>query len=231
MLEQIAQQSQTFFTGPIATFLFAALGRTLLMTLVGCSIGFAAGLGIAVLRRTKSRILAPARMMAMLLVETFRRMPFLVILILVLFGSQLLVPELSLLGIATVAATLAATAFLSEIIRGGLDSVPPTQVEGAETLNLSAWHIFWLVVLPQSWRVILPPAAAFMVMFIKDTSLASHLGVVELTFSGKILVNRGFSPVLGFGAVLLLYFALSWPLGRLAAWLETRLAPSRTAQP
>jgi polar amino acid transport system permease protein len=227
MLDRLVEQAPAFFTAANAAFLLTALGRTLLMTAIGCSLGFLFGLGIAVLRRTRSRALAPARAAAMLVVETFRRLPFLVILILVLFATQILAPELSLLGIATVAVTLAATAFLSEIIRAGLESVPRAQSEGAEALNLSAWQTFWLVMLPQSWRVILPPAAAFMVMFIKDTSLASHLGIVELTFSGKILVNRGFSPVLGFGAVLLLYYALSWPLGRLAARLEARLAPSR----
>ena len=83
-----------------------------------------------------------------------------------------------------------------------------------------------MVILPQSWKVILPPASAFIVMFIKDTSLASQLGVIELTFAGKILVNKGFSPVLGFGVVLICYFALSYPLSRFASYLERRLASS-----
>ncbi len=83
-----------------------------------------------------------------------------------------------------------------------------------------------LVILPQSWKVILPPATAFIVMFIKDTSLASQLGVIELTFAGKMLVNRGFSPVLGFGAILICYFLLSYPLSRFAAYLEKRIASS-----
>ena len=63
-------------------------------------------------------------------------------------------------------------------------------------------------------------------MFIKDTSLASQLGVIEMTFAGEMLVNRGFSPVLGFGAVLVCYFAMSWPLSRLAIRLEKRLEAS-----
>jgi polar amino acid transport system permease protein len=82
-------------------------------------------------------------------------------------------------------------------------------------------------VLPQAWKVILPPAIAFGVMFIKDTALASQMGIVELTFAGKVLVNRGVPPALGFGAVLLCYFALSYPLTRLGAHLERRLATSR----
>jgi polar amino acid transport system permease protein len=227
MSPDLPGQLAALLTWSNAAFLVGALARTLIMTVIGCSLGFAFGLGIAVLRRSRGAGLAPARWAALLFVETFRRLPFLVTLILALFATQQIAPELSLLGIATVAVTLAATAYLSEIVGAGLDAVPDPQREGAEALNLSAWQTFWLVVLPQSWRVILPPAAAFMVMFVKDTSLASHLGVVELTFSGKILINRGFSPVLGFGAVLILYFLISWPLGRLAARLETILAPSQ----
>jgi polar amino acid transport system permease protein len=134
------------------------------------------------------------------------------------------VPGVSLLGIATVAVCLLSTAFLSEIVRAGLESVPRQQVEGARTLNFNSLQTLVKVILPQSWRVILPPAAAFVVMFIKDTSLASQIGVIELTFAGKMLVNRGFSPVLGFGAILASYFLLSYPLSRLAAALEKRLA-------
>lgn len=208
-------------------FLAAALGRTLWMTLVGCTIGFVIGMLLAILRRTRAPLLAPLRWAAALYVETFRRIPFLVILILVLFSVQAFAPELSLLGIATIAVTLAATAYLTEIVGAGLDAVPRPQVESAEVLGLSWFDTLRHVVLPQAWSVILPPVAAFMVMFVKDTALASHLGVVELAFSGKILVNKGFSPLVGFGAVLVLYALISWPLGRIASYLESRLAASR----
>jgi len=65
---------------------------------------------------------------------------------------------------------------------------------------------------------VLPPAFAFMVMFIKDTSLASQMGVVELTFTGKVLMNRGFSPFLVYGAPRA-YFILSTQLSRLGVYL------------
>lgn len=229
MFEKLLAEAPTFFTPSNAGFVLAALWRTLVMTFIGCSAGFVFGLLLALARGARSRAMLPLRWLATLYVELFRRIPFLVILVLVLFGVQPLFPETSLLGIATIAVTLLATAFLSEIIRAGLESVPAQQIEGSAAMNFSRWQTLWLVVLPQSWKVILPPAGAFVVMFIKDTSLASHLGVVELTFSGKILVNRGFSPVLGFGAILILYFAISYPLSRLAARLETRLAPSRNS--
>jgi polar amino acid transport system permease protein len=227
MLEQLAAEAPRFFTWANLQFLLAAAGRTLAMTLIGCGIGFVCGLGIAVLRRSTARWLAPLRALAVVYVETFRRIPFLVILFVVLYAIQPLAPAASLLTIATVAICLLSTAFLSEIVRAGLDSVPRQQIEGAHALNFGPARTLVQVVLPQAWRVILPPAVAFAVMFIKDTSLASHLGVVELTFAGKIFVNRGFSPVLGFGAILLFYFALSYPLSRLGAHLEKRLAPAR----
>jgi polar amino acid transport system permease protein len=197
------------------------------MTVVGCTIGFVIGMGLAILRRTRAPLLAPLRWAAALYVETFRRIPFLVILILVLFSVQAFAPDLSLLGIATIAVTLAATAYLTEIVGAGLDAVPRPQIESAEVLGLSWFDTLRHVVLPQAWSVILPPAAAFMVMFVKDTALASHLGVVELAFAGKILVNKGFSPLVGFGAVLVLYALISWPLSRIATYLESRLAASR----
>ena len=227
MIARLWAQVPDFFTAETASFLAAALGRTLLMTVIGCSLGFAIGMALAVVRHSRLPALAPLRLLAAAYVEIFRRIPFLVILIFVLFSVQAVAPDLSLLGIATLAVVLVASAYLAEIVRAGFESVPQPQVESAEVLGLSAWQRFSLVVLPQSWRVILPPAAAFMVMFVKDTALASHLGVVELAFAGKILVNRNFSPVYGYGSVLILYFLLSWPLGRAALWLESRLAVSR----
>lgn len=227
MIEGLLAQAPDFFSIDTAAFLGLALLRTLSMTIIGCGFGFALGMALAILRSSVSPTMAPFRWLAAAYVEGFRRVPFLVILIFVLFLIQAVAPDLSLLGIATIAVVLVASAYLAEIIRSGFESVPRPQIESAEVLGLSPTQRFRLVVLPQSWRVILPPAAAFMVMFIKDTALASHLGVVELAFAGKILVNRNFSPVYSYGSVLVLYFLLSWPLGRAALWLESRLAVSR----
>lgn len=226
MFDRILQEAPEFFAGSNVMFIAEAMGRTLAMTLIGCGVGILFGLLIAVLRTSSSRALLPLRAIAVLYVETFRRIPFLVILFVVMFVIEPLVPGTSLLGIATISVCLLSTAFLSEVIRSGLESVPPQQIEGAKSLNFSFLQTLFMVILPQSWKVILPPAAAFVVMFIKDTSLASQLGVVELTFAGKMLVNRGFSPVLGFGAILVAYFLLSYPLSRFAAYLEKRLAAS-----
>ena len=128
--------------------------------------------------------------------------------------------SVSLFAIAVIGICIISTAFLSEIIRAGFESVPRQQVEAAAVMNFSRWQTVRHVVLPQAWKVILPPAVAYAVMFIKDTSLASQFGVVELTFAGKVLNNRGFSAILVFGTVLLALFRPVLPAepARAAGW-------------
>lgn len=227
MIETILSEIPRFFTWPNLVFLGEAAGRTLMLSVVGCLIGFALGFALACIRQSRSRWFAPLRLAAIAYTEVFRRIPFLVILFLVLFAIQVVAPNASLFTIALVGVTIVSTAFLSEIIRAGFDSVPRQQVEAAEVMNFSRWQIIHMIVAPQAWKVILPPGFAFMVMFIKDTALASQVGVVELTFTGKVLSNRGFSATLTFGTILLAYFILSYPLTRLGRYLETRLASPR----
>tara|TARA_R110002020_G_scaffold24424_8_gene80454 strand:- start:10525 stop:11214 length:690 start_codon:yes stop_codon:yes gene_type:complete len=227
MIETLINEIPRFFTASNVSFLAAAAGRTLLLSLAGCLIGGAIGFILVCIRQTRSAWLAPLRVTAIAYTEIFRRIPFLVILFLVLFAIQVVAPTASLFTIALTGVCIVATAFLSEIIRAGFESVHREQIEAAEVMNFSRMQVIFMVMAPQAWKVILPPAFAFMVMFVKDTALASQIGVVELTFTGKILSNRGFSATLTFGVILLLYFALSYPLTRLGRYLEKRLAAPR----
>ena len=228
MLGRVVEEIPRFFTYYTTLFLLQAMLRTIGLTLVGCFFGFTCGLLIAALRITRSRLLLLPRLTVTVYVETFRRIPFLVILFIVVFVVQAVNTDVSLFTIALIAICLLSTAFMSEIIRSGLESVPRQQVEAAAVLNFGFWRTLLTVLLPQAWRVILPPGFAFVVMFIKDTSLASQMGVVELTFTGKVLMNRGFSSFLVYGTVLCAYFILSYPLSRLGGYLETRLASPRS---
>jgi polar amino acid transport system permease protein len=101
------------------------------------------------------------------------------------------------------------------------------QWDAAAAMNFSLWQTLWHVVMRQAWKVVLPPAFSFFILFIKDTALASQIGVLELTYAAKVLNNKGFSAALVFGSVLVLYFALSYPLTRLGVWMEARLATRR----
>ena len=137
--------------------------------------------------------MVPVKAVLWLYCLLFRRTPFLVTLMLVFFAGQSMHVNASTFDVAWVSIGLIAAAFLSEIIRGGLESVHPDQWQAARALNFSHWQTLAYVILPQAWRVILPPTFAFFVMFIKDTALASQIGVMELTAAGKVLGNKGLS--------------------------------------
>ncbi|MDP6027265.1 MAG: amino acid ABC transporter permease [Arenicellales bacterium] len=225
MVERILNEIPRFFEYYSAIFLLKAMATTLLMTLLGVGLGFLLGFLIVYLRQTPGMFWLPVRIIAITYVEVFRRIPFLVILYLVLFFIQAVSPNASLFTIATIGICMLSIAYTSEIIRAGFESVPRQQVEAASAMNFSRWKILRNVIVPQSWPVILPPAFAYMVSFIKDTALVSQIGVVELTFAGKVMNNRGYSALLVYGTILILYFILSYPLTRLGAHLEKRLAP------
>lgn len=227
MFDLIIEQAPRFFTADNIKLLAMAAGNTLLLTAIGCTIGAICGFIITLLRTAESKWLLPLKLLAIFYVELFRRIPFLVVLFIVLFSIQAVAPRSSQFVIATIAICLVSTAFLSEIIRAGFESVPRQQLEAAQTLNFSRLLTVRQVILPQAWKVILPPAIAFFVMFIKDTALASQMGVLELMFAGKTLNNRGFSSFMVFGTVLAIYYLMSWPLSRLGKYLEKRLAPAR----
>ncbi|WP_422372400.1 amino acid ABC transporter permease [Hoeflea sp.] len=226
-MDRLIEQIPRFFTSSNIMMLAEAAWMTLAITVVGCLIGFGLALLLVYLRQTPGLWALPLRMVCVTYVEFFRRIPFLVIVYLVLFFIQALTPNASLFSIAVIAICLYAIAYTADIIRGGLESVPQTQVEAARAMNLSRFQTTFMIVLPQAWPVIIPPSIAFAVSFIKDTALVSQIGVFELTFRGKELNNQGYSGVLVFGTIALCYFILSFPLTLLGQHLEKRLATPR----
>ena len=226
-MERILEQAPHFFTADNLRLLAEAAGMTLAMTLVGCLIGFALAFVLVYLRQTPGLWALPIRALCIAYVEIFRRIPFLVVVYLVLFFIQAITRDASLFTIAVTAICIYAVAYTADIIRGGIESVPRAQVEAAQAMNLSRLRIMTMVVLPQAWPVIVPPAIAFAVAFIKDTALVSQIGVFELAFRGRELNNQGFSGILVFGTIALCYFILSFPLSMLGQHLEKRLATPR----
>ena len=228
MLQQIIDEAPRFFGYYNVLFLLQAFAATFLLSLAGCVLGFALGFLLVVTRRTADWRLAPARGLMVVFTEAFRRIPFLVTLMLVFFAFQALKFDVSMFTVALFSVCLIATAFITEIVRAGLDSVHRNQWDAAAAMNFTYIETLRYIVVPQAWKVMLPPAFSFFVLFIKDTALASQIGVVELTFAGKVLANKGFPAALTFGTILVLYFLLSWPLARFGRWMEVKLATTRT---
>jgi polar amino acid transport system permease protein len=208
-------------------FLARAFFYTAMLSLVGCGLGFIIGFGLAVLRNARIVGFAPLRWLGTLYVELFRRIPFLVKLMVIFFAFQLAGADVSAFLVAAVTVALSASAFAAENVRAGLESVHANQWDAAEAMNMGGLTALRRVILPQAWRIIIPPSMTYSVGLVKSTSIASQIGVFELTYAAKIMNQKGFSATLCFGSILVLYFVLCYPLNLLAERLETRLAPTR----
>jgi polar amino acid transport system permease protein len=217
-----------FATWPNLFFLVRAALDTLVLSIFGCVAGFLLGFVLAILRQTAGVSLLSVRLLGFVYVEMFRRIPFLVTLFLVFYALQALRLDVSVFWVAAITTTVIGTAYLAEVIRSGFATVLREEWEAAAGMNFTLLQTLRYVVIPQAWRVILPPAFAFFLSFIKDTALASQIGVVELTYAAKVFNNRGFSPSIAFGSVLVAYFIISYPLARLGKRMERRVAVSRT---
>lgn len=200
---------------------------TLSLSLIGCGVGFLAGFGLALLRHPRIVPFAPARWLALVYTETFRRIPFLVKLMVVFFAFQFAGFNASMFTVAATTVALSAAAFASENVRAGLESIHPNQWDAAETMNMGGLTALRRVVLPQAWAVIIPPSMTYSVGLVKSTSIASQIGMFELTYAARIMNNKGISAALAYGTILILYFVICYSLNRFALWLETRHATAR----
>lgn len=167
----------------------------------------------------------PLRILGRAYVELFRGSPLLIQMLFVYFGAASLgLPFVSVLAAAVLALTLYEAAYIAEIFRAGIQSVPTGQVEAAKVLGLSRHDTFLHVVLPQAMRVSRAPLVGQYIALIKDSSLAIAIGFAELLRQGQAIVDRVGQPIEVYLTVAALYFAICYPLSLLVLHIE-RKAP------
>ena len=138
--------------------------------------------------------------------------PLVVLLFIAYFGLTTLGLEVPPLAGAALGLTLFAGAFLGEIWRGAIAAVPDGQWQSAAALGLRWRQAMRLVIAPQATRAAIPPTVGFLVQLVKNTSLASLIGYIEVTRAGQLVSNATFAPLPVFLTVAALYFALCFPL-------------------
>ena len=200
-------------------YLIAAAQWTVLLSLLAFAGGALVGLPVALMRVSPNRALRAA---AGGYIQLVQGTPLLILLFLTYFGLGILGYKLAPLVAAGLALTLYAAAFLGEIWRGCIEAVPRTQWEASDCLGLDRFQQYVYVILPQAVRMAIPPTVGFMVQIVKNTSLASVVGFVELTRAGQIVNNSTFEPFVIFTIVAAIYFALCYPLSLAARALERR---------
>jgi polar amino acid transport system permease protein len=202
-------------------FILEAARWTIALSLIAFAGGSVGGLLVA-LARTSERPVLQRITGAFILI--FQGTPLLLQLFLIFFGAPVLGMDINPWIAASIALVLNSSAFLGEIWRGCIQAVPRGQWEAAEALGLHYAARMRRVILPQAFRIALPPTVGYMVQIIKATSLAAIIGFAEVTRTGQVINNATFQPLIVFSVVAAIYFVLCWPLSLLAARIERRQA-------
>ena len=208
------------FTFNELLYLLQATQWTIAITLISFVGGSIVGLLIMFLEVAGNRL---ARWAGTVYVELFQGTPLLAQLFVVYFGFSLFGYDVSPWVAVAAAFTLWSAAFLGEIWRGCVEAIPRAQWEASASLGLGFLEQVRYVIAPQAARIAVPPTVGFLVQIIKNTSLASVIGFVELTRAGQIVNGATFRPFLVYCTVAFIYFALCYPLTNLSRRLEGKL--------
>jgi polar amino acid transport system permease protein len=208
----------------IARNLLLAGRWTVALSLIAFVGGSVVGLLLLMLRLSK----APgAEWLVAAYVQLFQGVPLLVQLFLAYYGLGLFGIHTSPWVAAGVGLTLYASAFLTEIWRGCVASIPRGQWEASQSLALNFGEQLRYIILPQALKIAIAPTVGFSVQVIKGTALASVIGFMELTRVGKTIANATFNPFLVFSCVALMYFLLCYPVSLYAKFLERKIHADR----
>ena len=205
-------------------YLLFAARWTILLTAASLVFGSMIGLALAILRIIPFR---PANLLALAYVNLIQGTPLLGQLFVFFFGLSIIGLDVGAWPAAVTAFSLYAGAFLAEIWRGSLQSVPKTQWEASASLALTYVQRLRYVIIPQALRISLPPTVGFVVQLVKNTSLAALIGFVELTRAGQIINAATFAPLKVYLTVAAIYFVICFSLSMASQRLERKLHVAR----
>jgi polar amino acid transport system permease protein len=202
--------------------LLRAAGITLWISWLGLLLGGLLGAAVGLARTSRLRVL---RILALLYTELFRSIPVLILMFFCYFGLPLLVGlDLSPFAAATAALMFTASALMAEVVRAGIDSVARGQWEAAFSSGMRYRQVMWHIVGPQAVRVMLPPSVGVYIATLKESSLASIIGYVELTKTALLIRETTGESLEVLATIALLYFVINYGISLAGGALERKFA-------
>jgi general L-amino acid transport system permease protein len=217
----------------VETAQWGGLLVTLVISVIGITASMPIGIVLALGRRSKMPII---RLLSTVFIETVRGVP----LIAVLFMASVMFPLFMPPGVnfdkllrALIAVALFSSAYMAEVVRGGLQAIPKGQYEAAQALGLSYWKLMGLIVMPQALKIVIPSIVNSFISLFKDTSLVSIIGIFDLLN----IVQAGFNDATwasaqtgntGYFSLALIYWAFCFAMSRYSAFVERRLNTGHT---
>ena len=204
MIESI----QTVFTQPNLLFLLNGLRTSLVISLCVIILSILLGTLLGLVRNYEKKILGK---FASFYIELFRNTP----LLLWMLGCAFLIPGSTILVKGSLALFLYTAAVVAEIVRGGLNAIPKGQFEAAHSQGFSFFQTLLYIILPQTFKKIIPSLLSQVITTIKDTSFLAGLGIMEFTRSGQVIlgkVTKTSEVFLIYGFLAVVYFIICFTL-------------------
>lgn len=217
------EQSERY--GAAFSFIWPGIWLTLQVTVLAYLLALVIGLVIGLMRLSKNGVLYHV---ATVYVEVMRGLPMLVI---ILYAGFVVGPAVRdnvgidppMLYRAIIGLGFGYGAYLSEVFRGGIQSIGRGQTEAARSLGMNYWQTMTHVVLPQAVRIVLPPLGNNLIALLKDSSLISVLALEDVLQLGRQFITRTFRAFEGYNTVALIYLALTMILSLIVRWIEKRI--------
>ncbi|HKA62736.1 MAG TPA: amino acid ABC transporter permease [Methylomirabilota bacterium] len=200
------------------------VGGTLRLAIPSIVLGFILGIFIGIARLSPQWWI---RVPATMYVEFFRGVP----LVMVIFWMWFIMPivlktAIPEFGVALTAFVIFEAAYLGEIVRAGIQSVPRGQVEAGTALGLTSAQGMRFVILPQALKNMIPSLVTQFIVLFKDTSLASIIGFMDLTKAAQVVNNREIRPFPIYLFIAVVYWVCTYSMSRYARYLEKRIGPA-----
>lgn len=202
--------------------LFKGALWTIALCVTSGILGSIFGIILGLAATSPSRI---ARWIAGIYVNFIRGIPLLIIIFFIYFGLPLLFPsvETTRFVTAVIALSAFAAAYIAEIVRGSIDAVPKGQSEAANALGLNYVRKYRYVIMPQALKIAVPPGISFLIALVKDSSLVTVIGFIELTRAGTIVSNLTADPITTYLVVGAIYFVICYGISLAGQWYEKRV--------
>jgi len=218
MLEWLGNQLTLIYD--IVIYILPAVPVTLLITITSFTLAMILGLLVGVMRISRVGIVAK---LAGLYINVLRGVPLLVQIFFIYFGLGKIL-SLDRFTAGVLAVGICYSAYLAEIFRSGIDAISYGQHEAAQALGMTRFQTLRHVILPQSWRIVIPPIANEFIASLKDSSLVSIIGLQEITRAGREYYAQFFVDFQTWLIVGLIYLLMTLTLSRVVKYLERLFA-------
>lgn len=203
---------QTYLTG---------FGNTILASIIALVFSLIIGSAFAIMELLPSRLL---RVIAHIYIEVFRNIPLLVVAMFFYIVVPQYVVKLDGFTAGTIGLTLYTSSFIAETVRAGILAVDPGQMEGARANGLTYWQAMRYIVLPQAYKIVIPPLGNQFINLIKNSSVLAFLAGFDLMYQAQTVASATFKTFSAYFIVGFFYLVLTLPLSYYMRYLEKKLS-------